>query len=136
MCERESHKAGASDDTVVFQIVTEVECLEDADARERARARRAEWDKVIDERYRAEFAAHVRAQYPACPERDSVAIAEHACRKYSGRVGRSAEAKRFDPEAIKLAVRAHVRHVPYGVRQIAERRRGSAHGAWRSQERR
>ncbi len=38
-------------------------------------------------------------------------IAERACEKYSGRVGRSAAAKQFEAEAIDLAVRAHVRHV-------------------------
>jgi hypothetical protein len=92
-------------------IRAETECLGDADARERARERRAEREQVIDEHYRAEFARHVRLQYPGCPEAESVEIAEHACRKYSGRVGRSADAKRFDPEAIGLAVRAHVRHV-------------------------
>ena len=37
-------------------------------------------------------------------------IAEHACLKYSGRVGRSAAAKDFDKEAIRLAVIAHIRH--------------------------
>ena len=37
-------------------------------------------------------------------------IASHACRKYSGRVGRSAAAKRLDEEAVQLAVVAHVRH--------------------------
>ena len=37
-------------------------------------------------------------------------IAEHACRKYSGRVGRSAAAKELDKEAVRLAVAAHVRH--------------------------
>jgi hypothetical protein len=36
--------------------------------------------------------------------------AEHACRKYSGRVGRSAAAKTLDQEAVRLAVTAHVRH--------------------------
>ena len=39
-----------------------------------------------------------------------VVIAEHACLKYSGRVGRSAAAKGFDEQAIRLAVVAHVRH--------------------------
>ena len=38
-------------------------------------------------------------------------IAEHACRKYSGRVGRTAAAKELSPEAIRLAVIAHIRHV-------------------------
>jgi hypothetical protein len=37
-------------------------------------------------------------------------IAQHACEKYSGRVGRSAAAREFDPQAVTFAVRAHVRH--------------------------
>ena len=45
-----------------------------------------------------------------CPEPERRAIADHACGKYSGRVGRSAAARRFDGKAIDLAVRAHVRH--------------------------
>ena len=40
-----------------------------------------------------------------------MAIAEHACLKYSGRVGRSAAAKSLDENAIRLAVVAHIRHV-------------------------
>jgi len=39
-----------------------------------------------------------------------IVIAEHACLKYSGRVGRSAAAKSFDEAAIRLAVIAHIRH--------------------------
>ena len=39
-----------------------------------------------------------------------MSIAEHACLKYSGRVGRSAAAKSFDKQAIQLAVIAHIRH--------------------------
>ncbi|MGO8752410.1 MAG: DUF2293 domain-containing protein [Thermoguttaceae bacterium] len=35
---------------------------------------------------------------------------EAICLKYSGRVGRSAAAKQFDPAAVRLAVIAHVRH--------------------------
>jgi len=35
---------------------------------------------------------------------------EHACRKYSGRVGRSASAKALDANAVRLAVTAHIRH--------------------------
>jgi len=37
-------------------------------------------------------------------------LGRHACRKYSGRVGRCAAAKDLDQDAIRLAVRAHVRH--------------------------
>jgi len=47
---------------------------------------------------------------PPPPGRE-VAIAEHACLKYSGRVGRSATAKSLDESAIRLAVVAHIRHV-------------------------
>jgi len=89
----------------------EADCLADAPARERARERRSEREENIDAHYRSEFARHIRELYPRCAEAEAVAIAEHACRKYSGRVGRSADAKRFDPEAIALAVRAHIRHV-------------------------
>ena len=89
----------------------EEECLADADARERARMRRAERDAIVDESYRSEFARHICALYPGCPPAESNEIAEHACEKYSGRVGRSAEAKQFDEEMIALAVRAHIRHV-------------------------
>ena len=89
----------------------EAECLADQDARARARARRAERESTIDTQYQADFAGRIRALYPACPDAESVTIAEHACAKYSGRVGRSAAAKRLENEAIDLAVRAHVRHV-------------------------
>jgi hypothetical protein len=41
--------------------------------------------------------------------RKETKCSEHACRKYSGRVGRSAAAKRL-PEAIRLATAASVRH--------------------------
>ena len=73
--------------------------------------RRAERESTIDARYRADFAGQIRAFYPACPDAESLTIAEHACAKYSGRVGRSAAAKRLEADAIELAVRAHVRHV-------------------------
>jgi hypothetical protein len=43
-------------------------------------------------------------------EEEALAQAEHACLKYSGRVGRSAEAKQLDENAVRLAVIAHIRH--------------------------
>jgi hypothetical protein len=88
----------------------EQECLADAAARERARERAAERREELDERYVSEFAERLGDSFPGCPEPERDAIADHACRKYSGRIGRSAAASRFDPEAIALAVRAHVRH--------------------------
>jgi hypothetical protein len=57
-----------------------------------------------------EFAKRVRALFPKCPGGREHIIAEHACLKYSGRVGRSAEAKSFAEGMIILAVMAHVRH--------------------------
>ena len=93
----------------------EQECLADEDVRARRRERAAVRRAELDHEYVQEFAAHVREQYPLCPPGREVAIAEHACLKYSGRVGRSAAAKSFDEQAIRLAVVAHVRHTetPY-----------------------
>lgn len=48
--------------------------------------------------------------FPRCPAGREQEIAEHACLKYSGRIGRSASAKKFDEEAVRLAVIAHIRH--------------------------
>jgi hypothetical protein len=93
----------------------EAECLADADARARRREREAERRALLDRQYVARFAERVRELYPNCPPRAERAIAEHACLKYSGRVGRSAAAKALDEEAVRLAVIAHVRHAetPY-----------------------
>ncbi len=74
--------------------------------RAQAELRRAELDKE----YINNFAARIREVYPYCPDGRETAIAEHACRKYSGRVGRSASAKELDENAVRLAVTAHVRH--------------------------
>ena len=93
----------------------ETECLADEDLRERHRIREAERRAELDFAYVECFAEAVRQLYPKCPSRTAAAIAEHACAKYSGRVGRSAVAKALDEQAIRLAVVAHVRHVetPY-----------------------
>jgi len=57
------------------------------------------------------FAARVRQLFPHCPAGRETLIAEHACQKYSGRVGRSAAAKALDEQqSVRLAVIAHVRH--------------------------
>jgi len=65
----------------------------------------------LDEKYIKSFAHRIRDMYPGAPTGRETAIAVHACRKYSGRVGRSASAKALDTEAVKLAVIAHIRHV-------------------------
>ncbi len=89
----------------------EADCLADADARAARREREEERRRQLDDRYVAEFALAIRSRYQSCPETECTAIAEHACRKYSGRIGRTAAAKNFDTATIDLAVRAHVRHV-------------------------
>jgi hypothetical protein len=88
----------------------EAECLEDAEARERRRIREAERRAELDQEYVKLFAKRVRELFPSCPYGREVAIAEHSCLKYSGRVGRTEEAKNLEKEAIRLAVIAHIRH--------------------------
>lgn len=93
----------------------EIECLTDADARAQRRLREAERRAEQDRRYMERFTERIRQCYPKCPLKTVRSIAEHACAKYSGRVGRSAAAKALDEHAVHLAVIAHVRHVetPY-----------------------
>jgi len=87
------------------------ECAKDAAKRERVREKRRGRDLIADEEYRREFERCILKLFPSCPAQEAKTIAEHACRKHSGRVGRSAAAKEFASKAIELAVRAHVRHV-------------------------
>lgn len=88
----------------------EQECLADADVRTRRREREAARRLYFDQVYIDSFAARVRELFPGCPPGLEMEIAEHACQKYSGRVGHSAEAKQLDAEEIRLAVIAHIRH--------------------------
>ena len=88
----------------------EEECLADADLRERRNERRREREAVLDAKYVAKFADAILAHYPGCPRDSAAALASHACRKHSGRIGRAASARALDSIAIKLAVRANLRH--------------------------
>ena len=89
----------------------ETECLADAEIRERRRSRVAERRDVIDKEYVKEYGKQIRRYYPRMPLGLEVCkIAEHACEKYSGWVGRSKKAKGFDEKSITLAVVAHIRH--------------------------
>jgi hypothetical protein len=88
----------------------EAECLADSEVRERRNERARERRAELDEEYVNQFAERIRELFPKCPEGREKIIAEHACLKYSGRVGRSAGAKSFEEEMVKLAVMAHVRH--------------------------
>ena len=91
-------------------IKAQRECAADQAERklknERAAVKRAEQDKI----YIAEFAKAIRLRYPNCPKGRELTIAQHACEKHSGRVGRTAQAKEFDKKMIDLAVEAHIRH--------------------------
>jgi hypothetical protein len=108
----------------------EQECLADSEARARRREREAERRVELDRHYVERFAGRVRELFPHCPPGREQVIAEHACLKYSNRVGRSAAAKHLDEEAVRLAVMAHIRHVetPYDalLAQGYERREARA----------
>jgi hypothetical protein len=88
----------------------EIDSLADAELRERQRARAAVRRESEDQSYVTAVVAAIRAQFPGCPADEAARIAEWTCRKHSGRVGRSAAAKSLDPEALRLAVIAHIRH--------------------------
>src|SRR3989442_9020537 len=71
----------------------ERECLSDTEARRLARERAAERRQKLDVEYVEAFAHRVGELFPGCPADEQRAVAEHACQKYSGRVGRTAAAK-------------------------------------------
>jgi len=88
----------------------ERECLADSESRTRRREREEVRRTELDRQYVENFAIRMRELFPRCPSGREVAIAEHACLKYSGRVGRSAAAKSLDENAVRIAVIAHIRH--------------------------
>jgi hypothetical protein len=96
----------------------EAECLADQDVRARRRERAAVRRAELDQEYVRRFAQKVRQLFPNCPRDTEIAIAEHACLKYSGRVGRSAAAKDLDEKAVLLAVVAHIRHLETNYDQL------------------
>ncbi|MEA3450581.1 MAG: DUF2293 domain-containing protein [Bacteroidota bacterium] len=91
-------------------IQAENECLDDFEIREKRKKKNAERREIIDKQYVQDFAKVIKLHFPKCPKSVSKIIAEHACKKYSGRVGRSANAKEFDGTLVKLAVIAYIRH--------------------------
>jgi len=107
----------------------EQECLTDVEARRLARERAAERREQLDAEYVKTFARRVGELFPECPIAEQQAIAEHACQKHSGRIGRSAGAKDLQVNAVELAVRAHVRHAHTRYDQLL------AHGVDRTEAR-
>lgn len=93
----------------------EAECLADSEVRERRRLREAIRREGLDRDYVNRFAGRVREIFSRCPAGRETVIAEHACLKSSGRIGRSAWARSLDERAVRLAMAAHIRHAetPY-----------------------
>ena len=89
----------------------EAECLADVDVRERRRERDALRREAEDVVHVGAFADAIRAQFPGCSSDRARRIARHAAVRSSGRVGRSAAGRALDPEAIRAAVIASIRHV-------------------------
>ena len=87
------------------------ECLTDAEARISRRQHEQNRRADQDVRFRAEFAAAIREQFPGCPVARAEAIAFHAAARGSGRVGRSTAGRALDAAAVRLALVASVRHV-------------------------
>jgi hypothetical protein len=106
----------------------EVECLADEESRARQRERATERRENEDLEYLAAVTVKLKELFPGCPPEEAARIAAWTCQKHSGRVGRSAAAKELDPQALRLAVIAHIRHehtrydellMQYGDRQQA-----------------
>jgi len=106
----------------------ETECLADEESRACQRERAAARREFEDREYESTVAETLKTRFPGCPPDEAARIAAWTCRKHSGRVGRSAAAKELDPQALRLAVIAHIRHehtrydellMQYGDRQQA-----------------
>lgn len=89
----------------------EAATLADADARARRRERDEDRRAAADAALAERMAAAIGALYPSCPPERAQAIAAHTAARGSGRVGRTAAAKELDPDALRRAVVASVRHV-------------------------
>ena len=63
-----------------------------------------------DNEFVDELAAAIREQFPGCPADRATRIAKHAGERSSGRIGRTAAGRALDPEAVRLAVVAAIRH--------------------------
>ena len=117
----------------------EKECQADEAQRARQRERAAIRRESEDLQYEAAVAHKLQELFPGCPVQEAAQIAAWTCRKHSGCVGRSAAAKEFDPQALRLAVIAHIRHehtrydellMHHGNRQLARAEVRSEIEAW------
>lgn len=90
--------------------LAEEECLADFDVRQLRREREAARRAGLDSQFVQQFANKTRELFPRMEPGREVSIAEHACLKYSGRIGRSDMGRKLDEQAVRLAVVAHIRH--------------------------
>ncbi len=88
----------------------EEECAADAPDREARRAKGAIYREAEDRELVEAMTKALLALYPGCPPAEAAAVAEHTAQRSSGRIGRSAAGRALEPEALELALRAHVRH--------------------------
>jgi len=73
----------------------ERECLADDEARARRREREGGQRAELNHQYIGQFAKRVKELFPSRSPGTDMAIAAHACLKYSGRIGRTSTAKCF-----------------------------------------
>jgi len=99
----------------------EEECAADAPERAAARARAALARVDEDHEFVTALTLAIQARYPGCPAAEARAIASHAGQRSSGRVGRSAAGRALDPQAVDLAVIAHIRHTHTNYDQLLMR---------------
>lgn len=88
----------------------EQECVLDAAERAQARARGAKLRQQEDRELLARMTAEIRRLFPGCPPGEEGAIAKHTAERGSGRVGRSADGRGLEEDALTAAVAAAVRH--------------------------
>jgi len=85
-------------------------CLADSEVRERRRERDVQRRVRQDDQLVEDLAAAICGQFPGCPTERAQRIAQHAATRSSGRIGRTSAGRNLDPDAVRLAVIAAVRH--------------------------
>lgn len=95
--------------------LAEAQCAADAPERAARRVQAAVWREAADVKFVQSVTEAIGQQFPGCPPAEAQAIAKHTALRGSGRVGRSAAGRALDPQALKLAVIACIRHqhTPY-----------------------
>ena len=88
----------------------EEECAVDEGDRERRREQDAVRRSEQDEKLVEQMAEAMRRMFPACPAAEIRRMAVHTAARGSGRVGRSAAGRALEPNALRAAVTAAVRH--------------------------